>query len=140
MKIIIDTNILLSALIKNSTTRKILIRSDWEFYYPKISLNEIKKHEDMVIRKSDMKKENYEILLSDLLNNITLVKQEEITNLDQAKEIMRNIDPDDTIFIAAALSIKDSIIWTDDKHFNQQKEIKTYNTQQMMWLFEMLNS
>ena len=45
MRIILDTNILLAALIKDSLTRKIIIKSGWKFFYPLVALGEIKKYD-----------------------------------------------------------------------------------------------
>ena len=50
MKIIIDTNVLLSALIKNSSTRTIIMESGWTFYYPEMSFHEVRKYKDLVIK------------------------------------------------------------------------------------------
>ena len=36
MRFVIDTNIILSALIKDSSTRKIILKSGWNFYYPEM--------------------------------------------------------------------------------------------------------
>jgi predicted nucleic acid-binding protein len=54
MKLVIDTNILLSALIKDSTTRKIIIQSEWQLYYPEISFHEVHKYKQLVLEKSGL--------------------------------------------------------------------------------------
>ena len=46
MKIIIDVNVILSALIKDSMERKILIYSGLDFYFPKSSLDKINKYRE----------------------------------------------------------------------------------------------
>ena len=55
MKLVIDSNVLISALIKDSITRKIIFESKLKFYYPAISLHEIKKHRELIINKSGLK-------------------------------------------------------------------------------------
>jgi predicted nucleic acid-binding protein len=96
MKIVIDTNILLSALIKNSITREIILKTNWKYFYPENSLEEMEK----------------------------------------AKEIMLTIDPKDILFIAVALNIENSIIWSDDKHFQKQEKIKTLTSPQIVKLYK----
>ena len=49
---------------------------------------------------------------------------------NKAKEIMGKIDKDDVIFIATALA-KNAVIWSDDKHFQKQKEIKIFTTKEI---------
>lgn len=54
MKFVIDTNILLSALIRDSTTRKIIIKSGWSFYYPEMSFHEVRKYKGLVLEMSEI--------------------------------------------------------------------------------------
>jgi predicted nucleic acid-binding protein len=133
MKLVIDTNIILSALIKDSITRKIIIESNWEFYYPLISFYEINKYKNLVLKKSNISKEKYELLLMYLFKHIILIKNDKIlNNLEKAKNIMFNIDPNDVVFIATALSIKNSIIWSDDNDFKKQNDVLVVNTEEII--------
>src|SRR3989338_1117325 len=114
MKFIIDTNILLAALIKDSTTRKIIVKSGWEFYYPELSFHEVRKYKDLVLAKSGVSDEEYTQLLNLLLKYIILVPEEKIyQHADKAGEIMRKIDKDDVVFIAAALGMDSMRVWSD---------------------------
>jgi len=45
---------------------------------------------------------------------------------------MDKIDPDDTIFVALGLSIKNNGIWSDDKHFEKQDRIKVWKTKDLL--------
>jgi predicted nucleic acid-binding protein len=44
MKLVIDTNIIISGLLKQSITRKILLSEFFEFYLPEIVMKEVKKY------------------------------------------------------------------------------------------------
>ena len=70
MKMVVDTNIILSALIKDSTTRKIIVKSEWDFYYPAMSFHEIRKYKELVLKKSNLNKEEYRKLLNYLLEQV----------------------------------------------------------------------
>lgn len=48
---------------------------------------------------------------------------------------MFDIDPDDVVFIAADLGINNSIIWTDDKDFDKQTDIRIIKTKELVKLF-----
>jgi predicted nucleic acid-binding protein len=136
MKVIIDSNILLSALIKDSKTREILVKFDWKFYYPEMSFHEIRKYKDLVLKKSSLDDNKYNLLINHLLKYIHFIPDEKIIEyLEEAKEIMMHIDPDDVVFIASALSITGSIIWSDDTHFEKQKKIKVLKTKSIVNLF-----
>jgi len=46
MKIVIDTNVIISALIRDSITRKIIISSEmFNFFYPEDGIEEIMEHD-----------------------------------------------------------------------------------------------
>lgn len=136
MIIILDTNIILSALIKDSITRRIIIQSGMNFYFPEISMHEIRKHKSLVLKKSGLSEEEYELILSKLLDYTVLVPTENILeHLEEAKSIMQNIDPKDAVFISAALSYENSVIWTDDKDFEKQNKIRILKTGDMFSIF-----
>ena len=133
MKVIIDINRILSALIRDSTTRKIILNSQLEFYFPESSLNKIRKHKDYVLEKSGLTGEEYDKLIAILFKYIKLLPTEEIgKNWSEAKKIMEHIDPEDVVFIATALSISDSVIWSDDRHFEKQNKVKALKTKDLI--------
>ena len=111
MKIVMDVNVFLSALIKDSTTRKIIINSSLEFYFPEHSMHKIRKYQNYVLEKSGLGESEYLEILSKLLMYIKLVPAEELAkSWNDAKKIMEHIDSEDVIFIASALSIQNSVI------------------------------
>ncbi len=133
MKIILDVNAILSALIRDSTTRKIILNSQFEFYFPEPSLEKIRKYKEYILEKSGLTEEEYDKIMATLFKYIKLVPTEEIEkNWDEAKKIMEHIDPEDVVFIATALSISDSVIWSDDGHFEKQDKVKTLKTKEMV--------
>ena len=76
MNIVIDTNILISALIKDSITRKIIIQSGFRFYYPEISLMELKKYRDYIIKKSKISEKDFDVLLNKILEYIITIPED----------------------------------------------------------------
>ena len=135
MIFILDVNILLSALIKDSTTREIIAKSGQDFHFPEPSLQKISKYKDLILKKSGLSEQDFLEVLHHLLNFIKLIPTEQIiTNWEKAKEIMEHIDPEDVIFIATALSHPDSIIWSDDAHFDKQNRALTMKTKQILAL------
>ncbi len=136
MIFIIDTNILISALIRDSTTRKIIVESEWEFYYPEESFHEVRKYKELILKKSGLSQQEYSRLLNYLLTHITLVPIEQIKEkLNKANECLGKIDADDVIFLATALSLDNSKIWSDDKHFEKVNIVGVFKTKDMMKLF-----
>ena len=133
MKVITDVNVILSALIRDSTTRKIILNSEFDFYFPEPSLHKIRKYKDYILEKSGLSEEEYDKIMTTLFKYIKLVPTEEIEkNWDEAKKIMEHIDPEDVVFIATALSIDDSVIWSDDRHFEKQDKARVLKTEDMI--------
>lgn len=129
MKFIIDTNILVSSLLKDSTTREILLNESFEFYLPEIVLSEVNKYLPYIIQKSKLSNEEIKTLLNTFLENLYLVPFDEYKEkIDEGLKIMGDIDEKDTQFIALALTIQNDGIWSNDKHFNRQKKIQIYKT------------
>lgn len=58
------------------------------------------------------------------------------SNLKQAYEILKDIDEDDTPYLALALSIENDGIWSDDTDFDKQKKVKVVKTREMVKLLE----
>ena len=56
MILVIDTNILLASLIRDSTIRKIIVESGWGFYYPEMSFHEVRKYKGLVLDMSEIQR------------------------------------------------------------------------------------
>jgi predicted nucleic acid-binding protein len=131
--IVIDSNIFIAALLKDSTTRRLIITSGELFLFPEIIFDEITAHREELINKSGLSRKEYDELVSRLLKSVVLVKSETILpHRKEACEIMKKIDPSDVPFIATALAFKGAAIWTNDKHFEKQKTIKTIKTKDLL--------
>ena len=136
MNIIIDVNIILSALLKDSTSRKIILQASAKFYFPEDSLQKIRKYQEYILEKSQLGQEDFHFLLAGLFQPIHILTHEQIMeNWEEAKNIMEKIDEEDVIFIAAAIYIKDSFIWSEDKHFEKQNSVKVLKTKEILSLF-----
>ncbi|MBI3413454.1 MAG: PIN domain-containing protein [Candidatus Aenigmarchaeota archaeon] len=135
MNIVVDTNVLISALIRNSTTRKIIIESDCKFYYPETSLHEIRNYKALILDKSGISEVEYDELFNRLLKYVTLITDEQIRpKLKDAEMEFARVDPDDVVFLAAALTIDNCMIWSEDKDFEKQNRIKILKTRDVLKL------
>ena len=69
MNIVIDTNIFISALLKDSLTRKLIFKSNHNLLFPEFELEEIENHREELLKKSGLSKEDFYLLLFNLLNH-----------------------------------------------------------------------
>ncbi len=72
MKLVLDSNVIFSALIKKSTTRDIILSDIFDLYAPEYIFSEITKHEELLLRKSKMDEEELDALLLLLQKHIHL--------------------------------------------------------------------
>ena len=76
MKFVIDTNIIISAIIKNSLTRKIIFNKDFGFVTPSYTLSEINNHKKELCKKANLDLDELDKLLGILFNHIKLINYE----------------------------------------------------------------
>ena len=132
MNIIIDSNALFSALIKNSKTRRIILDYDGFFLFPSFIFIEMQKHEDELLEKSGLSIEDFKKLLRLIIKKVVIVPNEVLVPYkNEAYDIVKNIDPDDALFVACALAYPNSVIWSDDKKLKRQTKVKVLNTQEI---------
>ena len=137
MKIIVDTNRIIAALIKDSASRRILFSNKFEFLTVGFAEKELGNHKNEILGKVHITESALDTLMSSLFKRIYVVDDVAIKeSLDQAKIIIDKVDPDDTPFIALALAVENDGIWSDDRHFGMQRVIKIFNTRNMLKLLE----
>ena len=133
MKIIVDTNRILAALLSKGDARRIILSSNIEFYTLDYVTEEINKYMGYILEKTGMDKKDVDLLLSLFMQKIAIVPIEDIKpSMKKALETMKDIDPKDAPVIACALSVKNSAIWSEDKHFDKQNEVRVYKTKDLL--------
>ena len=134
MKFVIDTNILFSAMVKKSITRKIILSDVFELYVPEYLFEEINKHKDLILRKAKISDRDFIALLTLFQKHMKIVKKEFYQDkIPIAEEVMKEIDITDSPFLALALALN-CLIWSNDGHFKQQNLVKVYTTKEILEL------
>ncbi len=118
MNIIIDSNVIFSALIKSANRFRDIIMFDETFRF--ISSNflivELFKHKEKLLKYSQLSEMDLLSSYHLLLNNIEFVSDDLIStiNLKKAIELCKSIDIKDSIFVALTLEFS-GLLWTTDK-------------------------
>ena len=135
MKLIVDTNRIIASLVKDSTSRQILLSDKFEFLTVGITKSEIQKYKSDILNKANINEEDFNKLFSRLFSKILIFSDLVIeSQFNNAKEIMDKIDIKDTPFIALSLAVENNGIWSDDKHFEKQNKIKVWKTKDLLML------
>jgi predicted nucleic acid-binding protein len=104
--LIVDSSILISALIKDSVTREILLLPFFEFLLPEYSLQEVEFRKSKISKLSGLSEDEIDIVLSLILENISIIPAQKIkAHFNEANNLIGKVDPNDIPFVALALTI-----------------------------------
>lgn len=133
MRLVVDTNALVAALLRDSTARRILLSPDLELYSPETLLEEVEGHKGELVTKSGLAPEDLENLLSDLLRRVAIVPVRRFKpHLAAAERAIGTVDENDAPLLAAALAVKASGVWSDDSDFQKQGLVKVFRTKDLV--------
>lgn len=136
MRIVLDSNILFSALIKDSITRHLILEYEGYFLFPQYVFEELEKHKDYIQRKSRLSEGEFNDLLNIILQKVYIIPNDLLDkHRRKAQALVSHIDPDDSVFVACCLAYPGSILWSDDKKLKQITEIKVISTKEMIEKF-----
>ena len=114
MEVVVDTNILFSALISGKAAYLDIFRAA-KIYSPDFIFLEIAKYEERIIKRTRAK-ESFQSFAKNLFSQMTVIPKLAISSnsFSQAYEFCQDIDEKDTPFLA--LSIELTVpLWTNDK-------------------------
>ena len=135
MKFVLDTNIILKALIRNSKVRAVLLSPNHQLFVPEYAVEETRRHFGLIMKKTGLSEDEVKLVLDVLLTKLRVIPSKDImANWKRAEEIMVDIDRSDIPFVAAALSLLCDGIWSDDADLKRQKRVKVWNTKEVLGL------
>lgn len=119
MIFVVDSNIVFSALLNpDSIVGEILldIQNKFEFYAPEFLVTEIEKYSDKIAKYTKLSSGNLKIVKTSILSSIQLISEELISenSWNKAIELTKNVDENDTPFIALGIELNTKL-WTGDK-------------------------
>jgi predicted nucleic acid-binding protein len=132
MILVVDTNILIAALVRDSKTREMIMTGKVRLVSPDFVKTEIYKYENYIIKKAKMSKKEIDILIELLFENIEIIAEEEYkTKLNIAAQIMQE-DKKDIPYVACYLALNCDGIWTNDEHYNDKPKLKVFKTEHLL--------
>ncbi len=135
--LVADSNILISALLKDHSINARLIKSGYfTVYFPEYGMKEVDSYQAYI----KVKREKSSQSISFEYAKRFLIKAVQIVPLDlylprmrDAFEIMKEIDEKEAPFLALAMQMG-CPIWSNDKHFQRQKAARVYTTRDLLGL------
>ncbi len=137
MIVVVDTNIIIAALVRNSKTRKALISGKIKFVSPDFVKEELQTHESSIVSKSGLSREEFSLILALLLEEIEIIPYKEYKDkIPVAKRIMSD-DPKDVAYVACYRALGCDAVWTNDKDYYGKQGISTLDTKRILSLLNL---
>ncbi|MBI5228005.1 hypothetical protein HY988_05440 [Candidatus Micrarchaeota archaeon] len=121
MILVVDTNVIISSLLKRSITQEILFHYASVCYTPEYVKGEIEKHKKEIMKKSEYSEEEFNTVLSIIFSRIMVVPQEDCVSY---KDKVLSFTPDDKDwpFLALAMHL-DARLWTYDNPLKERQNV-----------------
>ena len=119
MKVVVDTNIVFSAILNsNGLIGELLFNSEdqFAFYSSEFIIEELSKYKAKLQALTRMSEEKIDVSINQVLKKMDLISSEAISEIHwkRAYELVSDVDENDTPFLATAIGIE-AVIWTGDK-------------------------
>lgn len=130
--IVIDANTIISATLTPGITREMLLTTEDELYSPAFIHEKIANYRSVFRDKSGLSDAAIDTLLDTLFKSIEILPEERTNQYwEDAEQVMAAIDPDDTLYVAAALDLT-AAIWSSDPDLHDQPLTPALTTEAMV--------
>lgn len=131
-RIVVDANVIVSALLKDSFTRRMLLGENApKLFSPEFIRQELAKYSGEFSKKLHADRKELEETLEMLFDasKITVLPKPEYSEF-MPKAMQISPDPKDTAYLALALKL-DCPIWSNDSALKKQSRVKVYATAEL---------
>lgn len=136
MTLVVDANVVISALIADSKTRELIVTLETELQTPEVVHDEIGNYEPLIVEKSGMELERVRQFIDLLFQYIETVPAGEFyPYIEEAEGAIGDTDADDVLYLACALA-RDAGMWSDDPDFDEQDLVPVFTTSAVIESFE----
>lgn len=116
MKLVIDTNIVISSIIRDSTARKLLFHPALELYAPEHIFEELERNKAEVMQKAEISSDEFETFIRVVSKVVNIISKEAYSEHLEEVHAVIGYAPDEP-FAAVAIALGDCGIWSNDRHF-----------------------
>jgi len=132
MELVVDANILFSALIKSGITRELMVNDELLLYTPEYLINEFFEHIEELQKKTHadtfkLQNEGQKLIY---LSHLKIIPIREINPYVKTAKTISS-DPEDILYFATALKMN-CALWSNDKELKNQNQVKIYSTSDLV--------
>ena len=132
MLLVVDANVLFSAIIAGGKTCDLIFCEWLQLIAPEFLFTELEEHKDEIIAKSSLSEDDFEEFLNSLKERIDIIPRQQFEGfLPEANRL--SPDPDDTEYFALALRFG-AVLWSNEKRLKKQPKVKVFSTSDLIEL------
>jgi len=127
--VVVDTNILMSSLLKHTSEFLETLRStEHQFYICELPIIELFKHKEKIIKYSELSEDEITKVYYFLLKKLNIFKEDliERSNWKKAYELCKDVDETDTPFVALTLEV-DGLLYSGDQRLKKHLKAKGFD-------------
>lgn len=126
--LVVDANVLFSALLRDGTTRHVILYGDFDLHAPEHLFDELTRNRAYLVAKSGATEGAFDLLLDAMRDRIRVIPTEVIRpHVAGAIAALGKKDELDAPYVAAALAIRGGL-WTQDKRLAKKARIPVFTT------------
>jgi len=130
--IVVDANVLFGALLRDGTTRRLLLYGGLDLHTPGIIWREFERNRAYLPKKSRATEAAFDLLLDALRDRIGEVPLALIgERMAEAGESLGGEDSLDTPYVAAAVALG-AALWTQDKELRARAPVAVVSTEELV--------
>lgn len=138
MRLVVDTNVLFAGLLRDGTTRGLLIDPPLRLLAPEQALAEIRRNAKVIASRSNLSMDGVELLLALLTEDVEVVPRGAFEEaLPEARDLIGDKDPGDVPFLALSLARPCEGIWTQNTRHFEGGGVDLWTTEDVIeWIHE----
>ena len=127
-----DANVLVAALMRDSTTRRLLLLGGHELHVPEYVFEEIERHREELSSRSGLTSRGFEEVLGILRAHVAEHRVAEYRDdLQGALRLLKNRDEGDAPYVALTHTIRADGLWTEDRGLSSLEGIRVVRTKDL---------
>ena len=133
MRLVIDANIVIAGLMRDSTVRRLLLLGGHSLHAPAYLLDEVESHWEDLQRRSGLSSEAFREVLGILRRHFHEHEHSEYEAwFEEARAMLADDDPDDVPYFALALALGADGVWSEDRGLSTRAGVRVYRTAEIL--------
>lgn len=130
--VVLDANVLFSALLREGTTRHLLLYAGLDLHTPEHIWSEFERNRAYLLKKSRATEASFDLLLDSLRDRIGDIPRALVRErIDEALDAVGDEDELDAPYVAAALALN-ATLWTQDKRLKDTAPVPIVDTAEVV--------